>query len=92
MAQVYRIDIIKQNCWLCDHFRRNNAQDANPNIGSCRARAPKARGDVDSPGVTPPGATQEDTVGAAITAPVETYCGDYKPWPGAPRLVLPYVE
>lgn len=93
MALVYRMDITKQNCWKCDHFRRNNGAESDPNQGTCAFDAPMARGAVPSPGVTPiPGATEQDQVNAQINAPSATYCGEYKPWFGAARELIPVVE
>jgi len=81
MARVYRIDITKQNCWMCDHFRRNDTGD--PNEGSCTANAPRARGGF-------PGGTSgepQNNSGAAIAEPLINWCGQFKQWPGTPRVV-----
>lgn len=92
MAQIARIDITKQNCWICDHFRRNNGSLNDPNTGSCTRFAPSASGAVASPGTDPPGATEQDTVGAEIPVPEETFCGDFKRWIGAARETIVVVE
>lgn len=92
MAKVFRLDVTKQNCWLCDHFRRNNGSLANPNQGSCTATAPCASGAVASPGTAPPGPTEQDLVGAAILNPEETYCGEFKQWTGPARETIIVVE
>lgn len=92
MAKVFRLDVTKQNCWLCDHFRRNNGSTADPNKGSCTACAPVGSGGVASPGTEPPGPTEQDLVGAAILNPSETYCGDFKQWTGPAREIIVVVE
>lgn len=92
MAQVARLDITKQNCWLCDHFRRNNGELNDKNKGSCTCYAPSASGAVASPGTDPPGATEQDTVGAEITEPETTFCGDFKKWTGAAREIIVELE
>jgi hypothetical protein len=88
MPQIPRTNISDQNCWICDHFRRNNGQLADPNKGSCTFRAPKARSAV--PGST--AGTEQDTINAAIEAPTTTFCGDFKKWFGTAREVIPVVE
>lgn len=92
MTQLWRLQLSKQNCWICAFFRRNNGSLANPNEGSCTRYAPSASGAVESPGVDPPGATEQDTVGAAITVPEDMVCGDFKPWQGTPRETVVVVE
>jgi hypothetical protein len=92
MTVVYRIDITKQNCWICDHYRPNNAATSEPNQGSCTFHAPTAIGAVTSPGADPPGATEQDTVGSPVLEPSLTYCGDFKKWWGTPRVLTPVVE
>lgn len=82
MTQVYRLDITKQNCWLCDHFRRNDGT-GDPNEGGCTRNAPKGRGAVVSPGAAP--GTQQDDISCPIAAPQTTVCGDFKKWFGAAR-------
>lgn len=94
MAQIYRLDIAKQNCWICDHFRRNNDSLHDPNKGSCTKLAPKARGAVASPSesTAPTVPTPQDNVGAAIAEPNTTVCGDFKRWIGAAREIIVVVE
>jgi hypothetical protein len=91
MAEVFRVDITKQNCWKCDHFRRNDGADHNPNAGTCCARAPRATGAVTVPGAGPDG-TLQDEVNAVIMIPENIFCGDFKPWTGPARVVIPVVE
>lgn len=88
MAQIWRMDLTVQNCWLCEWFRRNNASDVNPNIGSCRFNALRGRNAVAGSA----SGTTEDDMGAAIAVPEETCCGDFKKWHGDPREIIPYVE
>jgi hypothetical protein len=88
MAQIPRIDVTKQNCWLCDHFRRNNGALADPNKGSCTARAPKARSAI--PGST--AGTTQNIINATIANPTTTFCGDFKKWFGTARELIPVVE
>jgi len=88
MAQILRIDVTKQNCWICDHFRRNNGTLADPNTGSCTARAPKARSAVAGSST---GNTQ-DIINASITYPHTTFCGDFKKWFGTARENIIVVE
>jgi hypothetical protein len=88
MAQIPRTDITVQNCWICDHFRRNNGSLANPNQGSCTKRAPKARSAI--PGST--AGTTQDIINATIAAPTETFCGDFKKWIGTARETIVVVE
>lgn len=88
MAQLPRTDVSKQNCWICDHFRRNNGSTADPNKGSCTARAPKARSAV--PGST--AGTTQDVINAKIEEPETTFCGDFKKWFGTAREIIVVVE
>lgn len=81
MARQYRIDILKENCWLCDHFRRN--VDGDPNNGSCTANAPRGRGAFTG-GTS---GTSQDESGAQITEPETTWCGQFKQWTGPARVV-----
>jgi hypothetical protein len=88
MAQIPRTNIAIQNCWMCDHFRRNNSQGADPNSGSCTFLAPKARSAVT--GST--AGTTQDQINAAIANPSSTFCGDFKKWFGDARAIIPVVE
>lgn len=92
MAVVYRLDITKQNCWLCKFFRRNNGSLNDPNEGSCIRKAPTQLGGVAQPGTDPPGATEQDTVGAAMTNPEATTCGDFVKWQGTARETIVVLE
>lgn len=88
MAQIWRLDLTVQNCWLCKWFRRNNASTANPNHGSCRKYPLRGRGAV-ADSTT---GTTEDDMGAALADPSNMGCGDFQPWQGTPRELEPVVE
>lgn len=81
MARIYRIDITKENCWLCDHFRRH--VDGDVNKGSCTRFAPKARGAF----LGGNAGTSQDLSGADIDQPDTTWCGDFKKWTGPAREI-----
>jgi hypothetical protein len=85
MTQIFRCDNTIQNCWKCDHFRRDSASPGDPNVGSCTAKPPQAQGAVSENDV-------QDDVNPHISLPNVTYCGDFKPWTGEPRAILPVVE
>lgn len=91
MAEVFRIDVTKQNCWMCESFRRNNADGADPNRGSCVKFAPGGRGGVISPGISSTLQIQ-DFSACPISQPNTTYCGDFKKWYGEDRIIDVVVE
>lgn len=84
MPVNWRLQIEKQNCWLCKLFRRDDL-GADPNQGSCTAKAPSASGAVSN-------ANNQDDVHAHIEVPMETVCGSFEPWDGPARQLLPVVE
>lgn len=86
MATVFRLDITKQNCFLCDHFRRDESPD--PQQGSCTATAPTGSGAVAGGASGNP----QSMVHAHIAGSSETYCGKFKPWFGPAREIIPVIE
>lgn len=86
MAKVFRLDITKQNCFKCDHFRRDEQPD--PNEGSCTATAPRGRGAV-AGGIS---GNPQSLINCHIFEPEETYCGKFKLWTGPAREILPVIE
>jgi hypothetical protein len=84
MPQIFRVDINAQNCWKCQHWRRDNLSQT-PNEGTCTADAPRARDAVSD-------TSDQDDLRAHIKYPSATYCGSFVPWDGATRELAPVIE